>query len=162
MSEILSPELPAPPPPLRAAITAAWARDEAEQVRDLLETARQPLPEWGESDRSGIQATAADLVRAGDAVLAGLRGDGLISRETTQLFLQTGVLAEQALGFRRWPTAGGTAYGHTGFPGVAWAILPEQQRTVVLVTNRLHVTGAPRPTEPLWSEVLLLLSEGER
>jgi RHH-type proline utilization regulon transcriptional repressor/proline dehydrogenase/delta 1-pyrroline-5-carboxylate dehydrogenase len=63
VSAILSPELPAPPPPLRAAITAAWARDEAEQVRDLLETARQPLPEWGESDRSAIQATAADLVR---------------------------------------------------------------------------------------------------
>ena len=111
---------------------------------------------------AGLFSTAADLVRAGDAVLAGLRGDGLISRSTTRLFLDTGVLPEQALGFRRWPTTNGTAYGHTGFPGVAWAVLPDQQRTVVLVTNRLHVTGSPVPTEPLWSELLPLLSQGER
>lgn len=39
---ILSPELPAAPDPLRAAITAAWVRDEAEHVRELLAAARQP------------------------------------------------------------------------------------------------------------------------
>jgi RHH-type proline utilization regulon transcriptional repressor/proline dehydrogenase/delta 1-pyrroline-5-carboxylate dehydrogenase len=55
---ILSPELPARPDPLRAAITAAWVRDEAEHVRELLADARQP-----EADRAAIQATAADLVR---------------------------------------------------------------------------------------------------
>jgi RHH-type transcriptional regulator, proline utilization regulon repressor / proline dehydrogenase / delta 1-pyrroline-5-carboxylate dehydrogenase len=62
-SAILSPELPAAPDPLRAAITAAWARDEAEHVHELLAVARRPHPAWGDDDRSAIQATAADLVR---------------------------------------------------------------------------------------------------
>lgn len=60
---ILSPELPAAPDPLRAAITAAWVRDEAEHVRELLADARQPHPDWSAADRTAIQATAADLVR---------------------------------------------------------------------------------------------------
>ena len=55
---ILSPELPAPPTPLRAAITAAWVRDETEHLGELLPQARQP-----DADRVVIQATAADLVR---------------------------------------------------------------------------------------------------
>ena len=58
MIRILSPELPAPPDPARAAITAAWTLDEAAQVRELLAAARQP-----DTDRTAIQATAADLVR---------------------------------------------------------------------------------------------------
>jgi RHH-type transcriptional regulator, proline utilization regulon repressor / proline dehydrogenase / delta 1-pyrroline-5-carboxylate dehydrogenase len=58
VTELLSPELPAPPDPLRAAITAAWARDEAVHVRDLLQQAH-----LGEDDRRLVQATAADLVR---------------------------------------------------------------------------------------------------
>ena len=48
----------APLPPLRAAITDAWTRDETLHVRELLAQARQPDP-----DRAAIQATAADLVR---------------------------------------------------------------------------------------------------
>ncbi|WP_051176423.1 bifunctional proline dehydrogenase/L-glutamate gamma-semialdehyde dehydrogenase PutA [Luteimonas mephitis] len=59
---MLSPELPPPPAPLRAAITAAWSRDEAEHVREMLAQARQPHPGWGDADRAAIQATAADLV----------------------------------------------------------------------------------------------------
>jgi len=55
---ILSPELPRAVDPLRAAITAAWARDETDAVRDLLAQARQP-----ETDRAAIQATAANLVQ---------------------------------------------------------------------------------------------------
>ena len=55
---ILSPELPARPDPLRAAITDAWVRDETEHVRELLADARQP-----DADRAAIQAAAADLVR---------------------------------------------------------------------------------------------------
>ena len=58
MTRILSPELPAPPEPARAAITAAWTLDEANHVRALLDAARQP-----DADRAAIQATAADLVR---------------------------------------------------------------------------------------------------
>ena len=60
---MLSPELPAAPDALRGAITSAWALDEAEHVRELLAAARQPHPDWSDSDRAAIQATAADLVR---------------------------------------------------------------------------------------------------
>jgi RHH-type proline utilization regulon transcriptional repressor/proline dehydrogenase/delta 1-pyrroline-5-carboxylate dehydrogenase len=56
--EILSSELPEPPPALRDAITAAWSRDETTHVKELLAQARQP-----DADRAAIQATAADLVR---------------------------------------------------------------------------------------------------
>ena len=55
---MLSPELPPAATPLRAAITAAWTRDEGEHVHELLADARQP-----EDDRVAIQAMAADLVR---------------------------------------------------------------------------------------------------
>ncbi|MFL6593418.1 MAG: bifunctional proline dehydrogenase/L-glutamate gamma-semialdehyde dehydrogenase PutA [Luteimonas sp.] len=55
---LLTPELPPAAEPLRAAITAAWVRDETLAVRELLEQARQP-----DTDRALVQATAADLVR---------------------------------------------------------------------------------------------------
>ncbi|WP_454832731.1 bifunctional proline dehydrogenase/L-glutamate gamma-semialdehyde dehydrogenase PutA [Pseudoxanthomonas wuyuanensis] len=55
---LIAPELPPPPSPLRAAITAAWLRDETEHVRELLEQARLPA---GEQARA--QALAADLVQ---------------------------------------------------------------------------------------------------
>ena len=51
----------APPPPtdpLRAAITAAWARDEATHVTELLAAARRP-----DAERRAVHATAADLDR---------------------------------------------------------------------------------------------------
>jgi len=54
---ILSPELPPAPAPLRAAITAAYLRDEAEHVRELLAQARLPADE-----QARAQALAADLV----------------------------------------------------------------------------------------------------
>lgn len=111
---------------------------------------------------AGLFSTAADLLAVGAAVLAGLRGDGLIGARTTRLFLHSGAVAEQALGFRRWSTRAGTAYGHTGFPGVALAVLPDRELTAVLVTNRLHVPGPPLPTEPLWSAVLSLLCGGDQ
>ena len=47
-----------PTDPLRAAITAAWARDEATHVTELLAAARRP-----EAERRAVHATAADLVR---------------------------------------------------------------------------------------------------
>ncbi|MDY4295491.1 MULTISPECIES: bifunctional proline dehydrogenase/L-glutamate gamma-semialdehyde dehydrogenase PutA [unclassified Xanthomonas] len=56
-SPLLSPELPPAPQALRAAITAAWLKDEAEHVRELLEQARLPA-----ADQARVQALAADLV----------------------------------------------------------------------------------------------------
>ena len=55
---IVAPELPASPPTLRAAITAAWLRDETEHVRELLEQARLPAAEQAQA-----QQLAADLVK---------------------------------------------------------------------------------------------------
>ena len=57
MSPILSSELPGTPPPLRAAITAAFHRDEAEHLAELLDQARLP-PEA----QAAVQATAVGLV----------------------------------------------------------------------------------------------------
>lgn len=56
--DIIAPELPVASSPLRAAITAAWLRDETEHVRELLEQARLPVEE-----QARTQALAADLVR---------------------------------------------------------------------------------------------------
>ncbi|MFT4248921.1 MAG: bifunctional proline dehydrogenase/L-glutamate gamma-semialdehyde dehydrogenase PutA [Pseudomonas sp.] len=54
---LLAPELPPAPSTLRAAITAAWLKDETEHVRELLEQARLPTAE-----QARVQALAADLV----------------------------------------------------------------------------------------------------
>ncbi|KAF1716750.1 bifunctional proline dehydrogenase/L-glutamate gamma-semialdehyde dehydrogenase [Pseudoxanthomonas yeongjuensis] len=56
-ADLIAPELPGEPSPLRQAITAAWMRDETEHVRDLLEQARLPA-----ADQAAAQALAADLV----------------------------------------------------------------------------------------------------
>lgn len=55
---LVSPELPAPPSGARAAITAAWLRDEDAHLAELLPLAT-PAPEA----RAAIQATAEDLVK---------------------------------------------------------------------------------------------------
>ena len=54
---LLAPDLPPPPGALRAAVTAAWLKDETEHVRELLEQARLPAAE-----QAKVQALAADLV----------------------------------------------------------------------------------------------------
>ena len=54
---LLAPDLPPAPGALRAAVTAAWLKDEAEHVRELLEQARLPAAE-----QARVQALAADLV----------------------------------------------------------------------------------------------------
>ena len=56
-ASLLAPELPPPPGALRAAITHAWLKDEAEHVHELLEQARLPAAE-----QAKVQAVAADLV----------------------------------------------------------------------------------------------------
>ncbi|MEL1263273.1 bifunctional proline dehydrogenase/L-glutamate gamma-semialdehyde dehydrogenase PutA [Pseudoxanthomonas putridarboris] len=55
---IISPELPAPPAALRAAITAAWLRDETEHVREMLALARLP-----DDEQIRAQRLATDLVK---------------------------------------------------------------------------------------------------
>jgi RHH-type proline utilization regulon transcriptional repressor/proline dehydrogenase/delta 1-pyrroline-5-carboxylate dehydrogenase len=58
VTPILSSELPGDPPALRAAITAAFHRDEAEHLAELLDQARLPGPEQAQ-----VQATAVGLVQ---------------------------------------------------------------------------------------------------
>ncbi len=57
LRELISPELPPLATGPRAAITAAWVRDEAAHVRGLVEQARLP-----DDERVAVQAMAADLV----------------------------------------------------------------------------------------------------
>lgn len=58
MTPILSPELPGAPSELRARITAAFHRDEAEHLAELLDQARLP-----EADQARVQAMAVALVQ---------------------------------------------------------------------------------------------------
>ncbi|WP_245593728.1 bifunctional proline dehydrogenase/L-glutamate gamma-semialdehyde dehydrogenase PutA [Arenimonas malthae] len=57
MKPILSPELPGAPSELRARVTAAFHRDEAEHLAELLDQARLPADE-----QAKVQATAVALV----------------------------------------------------------------------------------------------------
>jgi RHH-type proline utilization regulon transcriptional repressor/proline dehydrogenase/delta 1-pyrroline-5-carboxylate dehydrogenase len=58
VTPILSPELPGAPSDLRARITAAFHRDEAEHLAELLDQARLP-----EADQARVQALAVALVQ---------------------------------------------------------------------------------------------------
>ena len=93
-------------------------------------------------------------MRFGDGLLASLGGGGPIDAAVAARFLRGGADPLQGLGFRRFDAIGTEAWGHTGFPGVAVAVLPELGASVALVTNRLHVEDEPRPTEPMWQTAL--------
>lgn len=104
---------------------------------------------------AGLFSTAADLLRFGEAMLAARTGGGFVTPGVLARFLRPGADSGQGLGWRRWKIDGaGDAWGHTGFPGVAVAVLPALDATVALITNRLHVRGASRPTEPMWQLAL--------
>ena len=103
---------------------------------------------------AGLFSSARDLLTFGDALLASLTGDGVIDATVARRFLQAGADPDQGFGFRRFAAAGTEAWGHTGFPGVAVAVMPELGASVVLVTNRLHMAGDPRPTGPMWETAL--------
>lgn len=114
----------------------------------------------GVAGHAGLFGTAADLVTFGRHVLAALRGEGRWRASTVRTFLTPGADPAQALGFRVWTSTveghSATAFGHTGFPGVAFAVLPSLDAVVVLLTNRLHVTTPPppEPYEPGWLRIL--------
>lgn len=112
----------------------------------------------GVAGHAGLFGRARDLLAFGRRVLESLRGDGPWRAATIRRFLEVGPDAGQALGFRTWPVDGCAtpAYGHTGFPGVAFAVLPSHDAVVVLLTNRLHTHAPPPPApfEPHWLRVL--------
>ena len=80
---IIAPELPAPPSPLRAAITAAWLRDETEHVRELLEQARLPAAEQAQAQKLAVDLVKRVRARAQDqgAIEAFMRQYDLGSEE---------------------------------------------------------------------------------
>ncbi|MCH2092318.1 MAG: bifunctional proline dehydrogenase/L-glutamate gamma-semialdehyde dehydrogenase PutA [Pseudoxanthomonas sp.] len=80
---IIAPELPAPPSPLRAAITAAWLRDETEHVRELLEQARLPGTEQAQAQKLAVDLVKRVRARAQDqgAIEAFMRQYDLGSEE---------------------------------------------------------------------------------
>lgn len=103
---------------------------------------------------AGVFTTATDLLRFGRVLLDSLAGSGPVSAATTERFFTTGDDPGQALGFRSWSTVAGPALGHTGFPGVGFAVLPDRDAVTVLITNRLHVERTPRNLETLWLSAL--------
>jgi CubicO group peptidase (beta-lactamase class C family) len=112
----------------------------------------------GVAGHAGLFSTTADLLRFGDGLLSSLDGGIWVRPETVRRFFQPGADVSQALGLRLWMSdVDGcqiTAIGHTGFPGVAMAVLPDHGATVALVTNRLHVTGTPHSTEVMFRDAL--------
>jgi serine-type D-Ala-D-Ala carboxypeptidase len=112
----------------------------------------------GAAGHAGLFSTVGDLLDYGQILLDSLNGSGPVGAATLRLFLQPGPDPAQALGFRIWsrPTseAAGTAWGHTGFPGVGLAVFPAVRAVVVLSTNRLHVPGTPRATEDMFTAAL--------
>jgi serine-type D-Ala-D-Ala carboxypeptidase len=108
----------------------------------------------GVAGHAGLFTTAADLLRFATGLLRCLDGDGPIRRDTAARFLTAGADSGQALGLRVWDLPSGRAVGHTGFPGVAVAVLPEHRAAVAMITNRLHASGPLRATEQMWLRVL--------
>jgi CubicO group peptidase (beta-lactamase class C family) len=108
----------------------------------------------GAAGHAGLFTTAADLLRFARGMLDSLAGDGPVSAGTARTFTAAGADPVQALGFHRWDTAAGPVIGHTGFPGVAFGLLPERDTAAVLITNRLHASGPPASTDQMWTTVL--------
>ncbi|WP_163507652.1 serine hydrolase domain-containing protein [Fodinicola acaciae] len=114
----------------------------------------------GVAGHAGLFASADDLVIFGRALLSSVDGRGPWSRRTVTTFFTPSADAEQAVGFRLWPSYG--AIGHTGFTGCGFAILPALDRIVVLLTNRTHTPiGSQASVRVAWEGVLAKPGEGE-
>ena len=101
------------------------------------------------SGHAGLFSTAEDLLDFGERIER---------HPQFEIFTRSGADADAHLGFRSWvDTFEGCAdrfYGHTGFPGTVLGISSRHKAVATLLTNRLHVEGAPRPTEELWRPIL--------
>ena len=104
----------------------------------------------GIAGHAGLFSSAKDLVSYLKEILRSLRGEGFFDRVTLNEFLAESSDEQQALGFARYsiPYQGRTvqAYGHTGYPGVGIALIPELDKGLVMLTNRLLVEGKPIET----------------
>jgi serine-type D-Ala-D-Ala carboxypeptidase len=106
------------------------------------------------SGHAGLFSTAEDLLSYGEELLSSLYGDGYFDRKVLESFLTPGRDPMQGLGFRNWIEAGEIEYwGHTGFPGVSFAIQPQTRTALVLMSNRLLTQIEPEKTEQIFSRV---------
>ncbi|MGH3505016.1 MAG: serine hydrolase domain-containing protein, partial [Nocardioidaceae bacterium] len=112
----------------------------------------------GAAGHAGLFGTVAALHALGRALLDSASGRGIWSPDVVHEFWTNGPDDGQLLGFWSRTTVVGScraqAIGHTGFPGVGFAVLPEHDASVVLATNRLHVRGEPARFVPMWSTAL--------
>ncbi len=112
----------------------------------------------GVAGHAGLFTTAPDLLRFGRALLTSLDGEGPWSAAVVEEFLRPGRTPGQALGFRVTDVDTGagarTLIGHPGFPGAHLGIIRARRLVVVLLTNRLHTSGEPRPLDDAWSRLL--------
>lgn len=108
----------------------------------------------GVSGHAGLFSTAEDLLKYGEELLSSFGGDGYFDRKVLKTFLTQGRDPMQGLGFRNWIEAGEIEYwGHTGFPGVSFAIQPRTSTVLVLMSNRLLTHDEPEKTEDIFSRV---------
>jgi CubicO group peptidase (beta-lactamase class C family) len=122
----------------------------------------------GVAGHAGLFSTVDDLLRLGDALCRSGDGAGPWRRDVLTEFLAGGPDEGQSRGFRHWNTkvehttvgdCSATAFGHPGFTGTTFAVLPQHRASVVLATNRLHVHGRPTPNDVLWSAALTAAHE---
>jgi CubicO group peptidase (beta-lactamase class C family) len=112
----------------------------------------------GASGHAGIFSNASDILELCKIYLNSYIGEGVFKSSTLRKFLQPGLDQMQGLGFRNWriktETGSKTIYGHTGFTGTAFGFIPEDNFAAVMLTNRLHASGAAVKTEDLWMPFL--------
>jgi serine-type D-Ala-D-Ala carboxypeptidase len=105
----------------------------------------------GVSAHAGLFSTARDLAAFGDALLADGRDGGhrMLSKDAARLLMsRVPGGGERALGICWWPgrtgvfgdLLGGRSFGHTGTTGTAICLVPEDELTIVLLTNRVNPT----------------------
>jgi CubicO group peptidase (beta-lactamase class C family) len=104
----------------------------------------------GAAGHAGLFATAHDLAVIGIALMHG----ELVSRSVLDLFATEVADVGQGVVFRTTLLAGKRALWHPGFTGTRWLICPDHDTVVVLLSNRLHVDGEPRPVDAAWEAVL--------
>jgi len=102
----------------------------------------------GVAGHAGLFTTVPDLIRFGQALLASIRGSGPWPRAGE--FCAPGGDPAQGLGFR---VAAGRVE-HPGFPGARFAVLPDLDRVVVLLCNRLFGPGEPATLDAEWADLL--------
>ncbi|MBO1359507.1 serine hydrolase [Acetobacter sacchari] len=111
----------------------------------------------GVAGHAGLFSTATDVARYAQTLLnGGCYGSWrLASAETVSRFEQSPYDQKQALGFRKLsiPGVATPLFGHPGFTGGNFAIAPDLDLTVILLTNRLHRPDEPGGSYPILTPV---------